>query len=94
MLELFETGDSLVADDGGPVEEMLVVVLCIARLVDGIPLSELIGLLGGTLDTGTALADRPTSTDAFSRPLLMGDESILVDSFVCRIRKKNILDSF
>ena len=84
VLELFETGDSFVTADAGLIEEAPIVMLCVAGLVDGAPLSVPLGaLLLGALPA-TALGAPSGKLVAFSMPLLAGDKSILVVSFVWR----------
>ena len=84
VLELFETGDSL--DEVGPVEAMA--VLCVARPTDGRPLIELPAVLDVLLDTAVDAVAGKLST--FSTPLLIGDESTLVVSFVCKKFRQKI----
>lgn len=91
VLELFETGDSFATDGVGfaDVEPLvLVVVLCVVGLAGGTVGALLATLLDAPLDTATlAPLVGKLSTGDFSRAILIGDESTLAGSFVCKYGK-------
>lgn len=92
VLELFETGDSFATDGVGFADVVvLVVVLCVVGLAGGTVGALLATLLDAPVDTATLAAlIGKLSTGDFSRAILIGDESTLAGSFVCKMRQMEI----